>query len=284
MKKIKKYSGSLSYLLNTFKELITKKITLNYAVIKIYSQFKRIGKKYEDGVDWDNYSKHYEEELRILAKNYTDRLDPANVIFLNNRIQYKVENSKTLHPNHELLYETILQTEVNECMEIGCGGGDHLINLKRLNKYINLQGVDLSENQIKLLKRRNPELTTQVELYVNDITKSSINLPKASLIFTQAVLMHISEKDNRFQIALRNIFNSAKNYVVLMENWTQHNFLLAIQNEIARNASWGNSYIYFNTSKFDPNTSCMIISKSQLNYTVLSDYEQLLMGKKLEIH
>lgn len=284
MKKIKKYSESLSYLLNTFKELITKKITLNYAVIKIYSQFKRIGKKYEDGVDWDNYSKHYEEELRILAKNYTDRLDPATIIFLNNRIQYKVENSKTLHPNHELLYETILKTGVNECMEIGCGGGDHLINLKRLNKYINLQGVDLSENQIKLLRRRNPELTTQVELYVNDITKSSINLPKASLIFTHAVLMHISEKENRFQIALRNIFNSAKNYVVLMENWTQHNFLLAIQNEIARNASWENSYIYFNTSKIDPNTSCMIISKSQLDYTVLSDYEQLLMGKKLEIH
>lgn len=275
---------SFTYFAHTVKDLFKGEITFKYSVIKLLSQITRTGRRFVDGVDWETYSKHYEEELKILAKNYTDIIDPSTIIFINNRIQYKLKYSKTLHPNHELLYETILQTKINDCMEIGCGGGDHLMNLKRLNKSINLQGVDLSENQIKLLMRRNPELINQVKLCVKDITKTTISLPTTSLIFTQAVLMHISEKENRFQIALRNIFNSAKNCLVLMENWTQHNFLLAIQNEIARNASWQNSYIYINTSKIDPNTSCMIISKSQLNYTVLSNYEQLIMGKKLEIH
>ena len=44
------------------------------------------------------------------------------------------------------------------------------------------------------------------------------------LVFTQAVLMHIFEKEQRLKSALQNIFATTDNFVVLVENWSKQNF------------------------------------------------------------
>jgi trans-aconitate methyltransferase len=275
---------SFTYFVYTVKDFLKGQITFKYAIIKLYSQITRIGRRFVDGVDWQTYSKHYEEELKILAKKYIDRLSRSDGIYLENKIHYNQKNRKVLHPNHELLYETILQTKINDLMEIGVGGGDHLVNLKQLNENLKLIGIDLSDEQINLLRKRNPELIKYASLHTKDITDPAISLPKASLVYTQAVLMHISEKQNRFQTALTNVFISATQCVVMMENWTQHNFLSAVKSEIAKNSSWKNSFIYYNSSRSDPKTRCMIISKNKLEFEPLTGYEQLLIDKRLEIH
>jgi trans-aconitate methyltransferase len=278
------FKKSINYLLNTLKEFFQGEITLKYAIIKLLSQATFISRRFIDGVNWEKYSGHYAEELRILEKNYVDRISKSDGIYFKKKICYKNKNQKKLHPNHELLYETILQLAINDCMEIGCGGGDHLANLRQLNVKIKLTGIDLSVKQIDLLKKRNPNLLEFVNLHVMDITKTNISVPKAELLYTQAVLMHISEKENRFQIALSNVFKSAIQCVVLMENWTQHDFLSAVKAEIRNNSHWHNSYTYINSLASDKYTKCMVISRHKLDFELLNDYEQLLLGRNLEIH
>jgi hypothetical protein len=41
--------------------------------------------------------------------------------------------------------------------------------------------------------------------------------------------MHISESNNRFRFALSNILEAANSHIILIENWTAHNFLNEIK-------------------------------------------------------
>jgi hypothetical protein len=107
-------------------------------------------------------------------------------------------------------------------------------------------------------------------------------LPETELVFTHAVLMHISEKENRYQNALENIFNAAQKHVVLMENWTQHDFFKDVNACLRNHPEWK---IYFETSSRDQQTRIMIISKMQLSiFRPLATYDDLLLGEKVIFH
>ena len=69
------------------------------------------------------------------------------------------------------------------------------------------------------------------------------------LVFTQAVLMHIFEKEQRLKSALQNIFATTDNFVVLVENWSQQNFLIAIREIQTANSEWSSSHICFTKSE-----------------------------------
>jgi hypothetical protein len=96
--------------------------------------------------------------------------------------------------------------------------------------------------------------------------------------------MHISEKDNRFETALDKIFQSGCNYIVLAENWTQHNFFATSIKLMRKYRNWEMGNLYFNTSDVGPSVRTMVISKKQLEYNLLTDYDQLLQGAELKPH
>lgn len=144
-------------------------------------------------------------------------------------------------------------------LEAGCGGGDHLRNLIFFNPQLDVHGVDRSEGQLTTLRKRHPILNAVVS--VADLTSDDVTLPIADVVYSQAVLMHISETNNRFQIAINNMLKAAKSQVVLMENWTQHNFLHACQEAVKQDPEWHKSYLYFVKSIKVPEVRVLVLSK-----------------------
>jgi ubiquinone/menaquinone biosynthesis C-methylase UbiE len=180
------------------------------------------GKKSHDDFDWDLYTQHYKGELKHVEENATAILQPGDYVFEKSELK-KLSQTKPLHLNHHLLYETILQLNPKSVLEIGCGGGDHLKNLHILQPSLTIYGEDLSAKQLTLLHKRHPDLTAKVQQH--DITSAQLaDWPPVDVVFSQAVIMHIKTGTNH-RTAMKNMFRMSQKYVLFMENWRDHNFV-----------------------------------------------------------
>lgn len=263
------------------KALFSKKITIKQFALTIYEQiFEK--PKLGDDFNWGRYHLHYEQELVATSKFHCLLPRAGDFQFTDGKLLKIAPIKLDLHPNHQLLYEIILGLNPGAVLEAGCGGGDHLRNLTLFDKNINAYGVDRSVDQIALLKKRHPDLLAQI--IVSDITKVDIDLPKVDLVYTQAVLMHISELNDRIKVAVTNLLNASAMHLILIENWTQHNFMQILREAISKNSNWKNSYMYFVISEIDPTIRALVLSKAELPYDPLTDYELLLQGDQLRTH
>ena len=276
---IRKIRLSLSWFYQTIYEAITGEVSIKYARIKILSQLTLTGKRFIDGVNWKTYNKHYLEELKIIEKTNTTVINNQDIFIEDGKIRYRDINQKPLLINHELLYETIIDLNPKSVLEVGCGAGDHLANLKSLDQDLECYGTELLEEQLNSLNVRHPN--NKFNLNLANITLKDCALPEAELVYTNAVLMHITEKKQRFQNALTELFSAATEHIVLMENWTQHNFYESVKIVLQDKPDWK---IYFRAADNDNQTRVMVISKSKLKYEPLVDYNDLLVGKIISIH
>lgn len=227
-----------------------------------------------DDYDWRLYRSEYVSELRSIARSHTQRLRAGQYRYDNGSLVQQGDGLP-LHPNHRLLYETILQLSPSSVFEAGCGGGDHLHNLNVLNATMVLSGVDRSEEQLGLLHERNPELAATTNIF--DLTLPySQALPTADVSYTQAVLMHI-HTGNGHLVALANLFRVSQRQIVLMENWKRHEFLRDAQ-YLHKNGmtGWPDLLCYFRRSpEFDNRPHLLVLSKKPLPYEPLDDYSVL---------
>ena len=220
-----------------------------------------------DDFTWKRYHKNYYDQIKRNEKDYTLKLSDDFEI-VNGKLKFNC--NPLLNKNHELLYQIIHDLNPVSIFEVGCGNGDHMYNILKIMLYVDIGGCDLLSNQLKFLNERNPELKDKT--FVLDITKNPVF--SHELVYTQAVLMHI-QKDNRHLDALRNLFRSSGKYIVLMENWTRHNFYNDIK-KISNESSfhWDNLYIY----KVDNGKQiAMVLSKVPIaNYVKLKSNEEML--------
>ncbi|TYQ26996.1 class I SAM-dependent methyltransferase [Pseudanabaena sp. UWO311] len=231
----------------------------------------------QDEFEWNSYNSHYRSELDEIQKVHTLRISSEDYSFINNFL-VSSKGILPLHPNHRLLYETILQLSPRSVIEIGCGGGDHLHNMSILSSTIDLYGCDLSEAQIDYLRERNPNLRASIQRFDITLPFSSL-LPLVDISYTQAVIMHLKTVNNHL-IALSNLFKLAKNQVILMENWSNHNFKSDIE-FLFNNGMlpWTNLYFYFRRApELNNHPHIMIVSCSKLDYEELLDYKLLLQN------
>jgi trans-aconitate methyltransferase len=276
---IKKVKKSVQNLIETLTSVLTGTISLKYAYYRILSQITFVGKRYIDGVNWKKYNKHYSEELKIIEKVNTLLINAKDIEVVAGKVNLKNPNQLPLHPNAQLLYETILKLHPSSILEVGCGGGDHLANLKTLIPELKVYGVDLLDKQIEFLNNRHPQ--NDFELKVVDISKNGVIFPSVDVIYTQAVLMHITEKNLRFYNSMENLLNSSAKHLILVENWSQHDFFETVK-QIASSNKWK---MYFNFLEGNEKTRLMIISKDeQLSFQPLLDYTQLLLDNRLSVH
>jgi len=228
-----------------------------------------------DDFDWRAYSAHYADELTEVERDYTTHLSPGDYLFADGRLTPQ-SSAKPLHPNHRLLYETLLQPHPADVLEMGCGAGDHLYNLGILAPQVRAAGVDRSQGQLGLLKRRSPGLKATVS--EADITRPlPASMPVVDIAFTQAVLMHIQTGDSHLT-ALCNMFQIAMKQVVLVENWAYHPFLDDIRQLHAQGRiPWKEVHCYFRRAlELGDRPHLMIASAAPLNYEPLEDYPLLL--------
>lgn len=278
---IQKIVPALKALVGIFTNLLSRNITIKQAYYEVDKAIIH-RPKLNDDFDWTRYHLHYEEELKSGKRKHTLTPQAEDFMLLNGELRQINTSIKPLHPNHHLMYELILNLNPKSILEVGCGGGDHLRNIITFNSDINIFGVDRSEQQLSILKERHPNLDVQLEIV--DITDPSIKLSKVDLIFSQAVLMHISEDGGRFQNALNNMFSAANSFVVMMENWRHHDFFHAVKKSTQVDDKWPAPFYYYAELRGNSKTRAMIISKIPLQYKEIEDYDDLLLGASLRVH
>lgn len=235
----------------------------------------------KDMFNWSLYNLHYRGEIKKDAKNYTLKLKIGDYNFVNLNLIKINKNIKPLHQNWRLVYETIMQLSPRSVLELGCGNGMHLNNIKTLSPNIKLYGIDRSEDQIKFLYECYPNIDATT--MVMDATKAwdTGKTPLVDLSFTQAVIMHIHTGQTHL-IALQNLFNTSNKYVILMERWKNHQFMDDIKKlQNKKIIRWENIYFYYRISPETSRPHIMICSKEKLNYPELTNYNILNTEKIL---
>jgi len=180
-----------------------------------------------DDFYWPRYNKDFYRR-EISRVGYLDRLSETSWSIENARII--VSSKRDLHPNHRLIYETALNLRPRAITEIGCGGGDHLANLKLLLPEVYLVGFDVSADQLEFARERN-FADDGVVLHRRDMTEpdGAHGFERsADLVYTNSVLMHIhgGKRPERF---VQNMAVISRRYILLEENWWRHNYLRLIQ-------------------------------------------------------
>jgi hypothetical protein len=229
-------------------------------VTQSYHKFRGIAPN-KDDFEWSKYNEEYSRQISKIEKKNTLILPDGKYSIVEGKIVLEPE-LLPLHPNHKLLYETIYTLNPNSLLEVGVGGGDHLSNIQKLLPHAEFSGCDLLADQIKFLLIRHPELKTKADVFIHDVIQSHPYM-KADLVYTQAVIMHIQKDDNHLY-ALRNMFKTSAKYIVLMENWSRHNFyedILTISKE--SDFPWNQIYIYAND---DGKQIAMIVSNTILEF------------------
>lgn len=246
-----------------------------YLLAKIRKKIRGIGRRVGlmDDFNWSKYyDEEYSKQISELEKEYTFILPDGKYSIINGKITLN-PGLLPLNDNHKVLYETIYALKPNSVLEVGCGCGDHLANIKKLLSKTELYGSDLLQEQLEFLFQRHPELKNQAHLSIEDITIPSLKRVKVDLVFTQAVLMHI-QRYKHYLSSLKNIFNSSKRFVVLMENWTRHNFVEDIKRvSKLSDFAWENVYFYTN----DTGKQILLILSSR----PLNGFEELKNDKEL---
>jgi hypothetical protein len=252
------------------------KLTKFEQYIKKHNKYGKTG---NDDFNWEFYNLHYRAEIENLEKEFTTLLSVGDYTLTGGGLKQTNERKKPLHPNWRLLYETVLELKPTIVFEMGVGNGMHLYNLNILNNSLELRGIDRSADQIRFLK----EYTRQNAIYSNIVLKDATvefepSFHKvADVSYTQAVIMHIQSGDNHKK-ALANLFKTARNQVVLMENWLRHEFLSDIQAlHASGETGWDNIYFYYkNSPEINEQPHLVVVSRTPLSmekYYLLDSYD-----------
>jgi hypothetical protein len=239
-------------------------------------QILRLGKKNPSGDDfyWGEYSSHYQGELAGEKNIFSLTINPGDYLFEDNELKQINSNILPISPNAHLLTESICLLKPNSVREVGVGGGDYLNNLFVMLPNINLEGVDISRDQLAFLAKRHPHLKDFTFEY--DIVKDNHKLSKTQLSYTQAVIMHIGEKNDRHLSALSKLINSTTETVLLSENWHKHNFLDDIKFLFDKGIiNWKNINFYIKPYLQNSEIKLMICSNKELPFDELKNYQQL---------
>ena len=79
-----------------------------------------------------------------------------------------------------------------------------------------------------------------------------------------------------------NLLHSSAKHIVLMENWTQHNFFETAKKIISSSSNWK---IFYGSSTLANDIRIMVISRStNAHLNPLNNYDELLLGKSINIH
>lgn len=278
----KKLALFLKSLFSLCSNVLKRNVTVKQAILDIHMRLFNSQRSLGDDFDWNKYPRHYREEIKAASRKHTLVVGVEDFNIVNGELVLTDQNAKPLHPNHRLLYEVIISLKPDSIREIGFGAGDHLNNISSMLPASKLYGIDRSTEQFETLRERHPGL--QAELSVVDVTDRQIELKPVELSFTQAVLMHISEIDGRYMNSLENILDSTSNQIVMMENWTQHDFVGSIRRLVKSKHNWQNANLYFKESSEDSNVRCMIVSNFPCSFPLLANDDQLLQGRSLLTH
>lgn len=241
--------------------------------------FYKRRKFYDDDFDWESYTADsYERRLVGVVEKQNQAVAEAGELRFDAQTGCVIKTGRPLHPNQHLIYEAIGQLQPKSVHEVGCGAGDHLSNAIPLYTDIKFSGSDRGVSQLELARSRHASLKDNLGL--QDITMSfSKHWPQTDMVYSQAVLMHIHTAVSHF-VALTNMVNMSKRYVLLMENYQCHNFVEDIIGlRDGGHFDWDDTFIY----RFDGSTGAraILLSRDKLDLPELHNDAQIRKGLKV---
>ena len=218
----------------------------------------------------------YGPQQKRLDEEFDMRVDDR--VYFDKASRKLVTGSARLIPNSRTVYEIVGLLDVKSVLEIGCGGGDHVRNLKTLYPHITVHGGDRSVEQLKFLAARNPEIAANT--FVQDITMPlSSRWPRVELVYSQAVIMHIKTAVSHLN-AMANMFNLASDYVVFVENFGCHHFVNDVKKlHAGGHLSWDE--VHFYEHEYEGNPYGLVVSRRPCSLKPLGDYFSLPHAKKI---
>ena len=240
--------------------------------------FYKNRKFYDDDFDWENYtSDSYERRLKTdIESEFDTSIDPQNAR-IDPEYGSVVLTGQTLHPNSQLILDAVVQLAPASVHEVGCGGGDHIANVKRIFPDIRVTGGDRSMGQLKLALSRHAAL--KGSLGVQDITMpGSKDWPEADLVYSQAVIMHIHTAVSHL-VALSNMVRMARKYVLMVENPQCHNFVEDVRGLYeGGQLAWDSLHMYL--FRGSTGAKAVLLSREELDLPVLTKDAQFREGEK----
>lgn len=235
----------------------------------------KVNKHYDDDFDWEAYTEtSYARQLEKIGRSRT-------TIAREGELRFDAETGRVscgtppLHENAILILEAIGQLRPASVHEAGCGGGDHLGNAALLYPDIRFTGGDRSRGQLELLRQRHPGLADRVLL--QDLTMPfSDHWPKAELVYSQAVLMHIHTAVSHL-VAMANMFRMSTRFVLMMENVQCHEFVAEVQG-LHRGGHLGWEALHLYRFEGSRGARALLASRTPLDYPPLASDEELREG------
>lgn len=223
-----------------------------------------------DDFDWDRYHREYRTQLSLQEPDVLLRLEAGDYRWRGDRLVRESTSRAELHPNHQLLYETVAMLRPSTVLEVGCGGGDHLHNLRVLLPDLDVRGIDRSPGQLATLAERNPEVLDRTSIF-NLVADDPQSIESADVVFSQAVIMHI-QTGSAHLTALEAMFKLANHQVVLVENWARHDFVADIFNLMAQGRiDWPALHLHMRDSgEGARRATCLIASRRALPWRGVS--------------
>ena len=175
--------------------------------------------KLNDEILWNTYSNVHQQELIDLSVNFDLIINSFHIendeLIINDR----------LHDNWREIYYQVWKLNVNSVFEVGCGSGQHLINLRRMNDKIILTGCDISFNQLLIgcrffdLHKYDFASNLSVENFAA-LNPDSLLMMPCEFVFSQAVVMHLSTINAA--IFLNNLKLKSSKYILLLDSKANH--------------------------------------------------------------
>jgi ubiquinone/menaquinone biosynthesis C-methylase UbiE len=199
-----------------------------------------LGKKVLDDFPWKTYTKDdYAPQHLDIHKDFT--------------LLLKSNDFGNLMPGVSLLYQNIMALDIDDALEVGAGSGVNLMNLKLIIPNMDFYGIELLESQLTYgfleFGERFPKDAIVVGnfLDLNDLTNSTYDL-----VFTNAVVMHLSQK--KAILMIKNMIRSSNKYVLMHENLESSHDFVYLLNELKKSLDFN-----FKISKVESTSGGIIL-------------------------
>jgi hypothetical protein len=223
-------------------------------------------KERDDFLDWEAASIYYEHNMNAVERTNTMFLQCGDEFSIDENFIISMSGCAPIHSNWRSLYQVLLHLRPNSIFEVGFGFGNNLHNMKMFLPELRVGGIDVACRQFEIAKHRVPSLTEFLTVHDGRSPLPTKLHNSHDIAFTRGVITFICNHMD----AIHNMFQVANKYVVLLENWSAHDFCQDIR-EYAESpqCAWHKVYMYYYYTPDHPENpgrpKIVVCSKEEIN-------------------
>ncbi len=125
------------------------------------------------------------------------------------------------HPHRQIIVDLLRETNPESVLELGCGYGQNLYNIKKAFPNARVVGIDENRLRIVLGKSKMEEEGLDIKMSIGNIFTEEFPEKSFDVVLTDATLLMIKMTEEEIKSVIQKIVKTARKMIVLVE-W--HNF------------------------------------------------------------